>query len=102
MKPNRMSSQTDSNYPINIFSFTCDNGAMFGYTLETHTDGTIHFRIPSKPPQTDIVVTKAQIAGNNFEYVGDGVDVKDSTNTLWVNLDGKTFQNCKKVYPGIN
>ncbi len=81
----------DKSYPTGQLSFY----------IELQNDGHHHLIIASKPPQTDIVVTKTELGLFNYEYQGNGVDIKDSTSSLQVNFDGKLIENCHKSYPGV-
>ena len=70
-------------------------GQFGGFMIETRDDGLMHFRIPSKPPQTDIIVTKTPVS-YGYEYKGDGVTMTEVASNVVVNYFGKTLLDCHK------
>ncbi len=83
--------------------YSCDGdglGGQTGFTVDKGRDGQFHVTIPSKPPQTDLIVNRNFISGGS-EYHGNGIYIKDSENGLQINFNGKALQNCRQVYSGV-
>ena len=85
-------------------SYVCDDKSYsterLNFYIKLQNDGQHHLIIVSKP-QTDIVVTKTELGPFNNEYEGTGIDIKDSTGSLQVIINGKLMENCGRLYQGI-
>ncbi len=70
----------------------------FGVTIKKEDDGQYHLIVASKPPQSNIIVTKTATASGD-RYEASDIVITDELNNLHVSYRGEELTSCNKHLP---